>query len=655
MQIRWARIIFTVAAFIFSCTVVSRADDRPNKAMPETSRKKDYENPTVAISALQAAHAKDGTSLVLQGELDPFIASDGGGACPSTAAIDLVQVMRLMAGLDKLHNPHKAALSAFAKNPVLLKGRLSNDQFAELIGFYQGYTDGVGLAVEVESAPNSGYRQHTKTWSEQNGPDLRLVPRRAKVISYTVTDAKGPVGRHFVLLKAYDGLGIDVVDPHSPLKDHRYVLEYQKSEKGEKDRLFLNNPPEHPRRENLTFEVNTVFTVSLAGDTGKVPAKLASVDAINTKIDHAAKELRNTKEWLNPRAWRKKTATFGLPALDLPEEHGGSGWPATKMIEVFKHAGAHNLNFRDIVGGAHVRPLLASKNPQVAEIVRKVAKGEGYVAIAITESEAGSDVPAIKSSARKVEGGYRLTGKKLYNARLEQATHIVLFVQGTTGKPGKLSVFVVPREMPGLKFETLEAHGLVGNSFGGVSFENLFVTDSALIGKDGDGLALFREHFLYWRLMQSAAAIGTGENALDQMAARIKGREAFGGPIARFTHLQQPLGQYKTELCMAHALAREAAELLDRGDYDSAEPLIDGLKAEGVEIALRATDAAVRAFGGMGYSTQVDLGERLRDLNGLRIADGTTDVMRMLVVRKIFGEWYWETAVEKRKQALPAK
>jgi alkylation response protein AidB-like acyl-CoA dehydrogenase len=66
--------------------------------------------------------------------------------------------------------------------------------------------------------------------------------------------------------------------------------------------------------------------------------------------------------------------------------------------------------------------------------------------------------------------------------------------------------------------------------------------------------------------MQTAAALGTGEEALDQMAERIKAREAFGGPIGRFTHLQQPIGQYWTELRMAHALAKEAAVLIDRGD-----------------------------------------------------------------------------------------
>ncbi|MFO0847134.1 MAG: acyl-CoA dehydrogenase family protein [Gemmataceae bacterium] len=211
---------------------------------------------------------------------------------------------------------------------------------------------------------------------------------------------------------------------------------------------------------------------------------------------------------------------------------------------------------------------------------------------------------------------------------------------------------MLPIGTPGLKIERLEAHGLTGNSYGGVSFDDLFVPERLRVGEDGDGLKIFQKHFLYWRLMQAAAAIGTGENALDQMAARIKSREAFGGPIGRFSHLQQPIGQYTTELRMAMALAREAAALLDRDDYEAAEPLIDGLKAEGVEIALRAVDAATRAFGGEGYSTRVDLGDRLRDLNGLRIADGTTDVMRMLVVRKVYGEDYWNMAVQPKREPV---
>ena len=120
----------------------------------------------------------------------------------------------------------------------------------------------------------------------------------------------------------------------------------------------------------------------------------------------------------------------------------------------------------------------------------------------------------------------------------------------------------------------------------------------------------------------------------------------MGGPIGRFTHLQQPIGEQTTKLRMAAALAREAAQLIDRGNYDAAEPLVDGIKAEGVEIALAACDAAMRAHGALGYSRDVDVGDRLRDLMGLRIADGTTDVMRMLVVREAYGYDLWQMAVE---------
>jgi alkylation response protein AidB-like acyl-CoA dehydrogenase len=274
-----------------------------------------------------------------------------------------------------------------------------------------------------------------------------------------------------------------------------------------------------------------------------------------------------------------------------------------------------------------------------------VAKGEGYIAIAITEPTAGTDIPAIKSTARKVDGGYRISGEKLFNARIEQATHVIIFTQGTKHEKGRLSVFVLPISNPGLEKVRLTAHGLTGNSFGGLKFHDLFVSDGHIIGADGEGMHVFFEHFLYWRLMQTSAAIGTGQNALKQMADRIKTREAFGGPIGRFTHLQQPIGQYTTELKMAYALAKEAAKLLDEGKYTEARPIICGLKAEGVENAIAAVDAAMRAFGGEGYSTRVDLGDRLRDLHGLRIADGTTDVMRMEVVRQTFGPEFWEIAI----------
>ncbi|MEN1679863.1 MAG: acyl-CoA dehydrogenase [Planctomycetota bacterium] len=283
------------------------------------------------------------------------------------------------------------------------------------------------------------------------------------------------------------------------------------------------------------------------------------------------------------------------------------------------------------------------------EVARQIASGNGYMAILITEPSTGSDLKAIATTAEKVEGGYRLVGEKRYNARLAQATHMLVFAQVPEDRQGWLTAFLVPKNADGVTVKTLRAHGLMGNSYGGAQFDGTFVPDRMRIGNQGDGLLVFREHFYYWRLMQVAAAIGTGEQALEQMAARIATRKTFGAPIGRFTHLQQALGRSTTELKMAYALACEAAEQLDREDYKGARGVIAGLKAEGVEAALRAADASMRAHGGMGYSGEVDLGDRVRDLMGLRIADGTTDVMRMDVVRQAYGDKFWDMAVRPTK------
>lgn len=650
MQPRTLKASFFAVVFALLLARVAVAAESADTKVP-TAEVMDRQTPAYVLSALQQAHASDANTLVFQDEFDFLIDKDGGGACPSVAAINLLQSLRIMAGLDKLSNPHRVLLASFASQPDLRKGRLTNRQFTNLIDSFAAHLGDTKLTVDVESAPNSTNAEGKRHWSD-DGPDLGIQPSRIKVLSYTVTRSNGNVlGRHFVLLKDHRRNEIVVVDPLNPAKDRRYILEFKKADDTKFNRIFLLQPVGVPQRSDL-FELNTVFTVSIAenraGRAGGLGNTAKSIEDIKRHFDETAASLAGTKDFLSPRVWRKTTARFGLPGLDLPIEYGGSAWPATKMVEVFRHAGEHNLNFRDVVGGAHVRPLLNSTHPEIRKIVQQVARGEGYIAIAITEPTAGSDISAIKSSARKVEGGFLLSGTKRFNARLAQATHIVIFTQGTTGKPGDLSVFVVPRNAPGLRIETLTAHGLTGNSYGGLSFTNLFVPDSHLVGVDGEGMRVFFKHFLYWRLMQTAAAIGTGQKALQQMADRIRTREAFGGPIGRFTHLQQPLGQYTTQLRMAFSLTEDAAALIDQGKYREAHGIISGLKAEGVEISLDAVDAAMRAFGGEGYSTMVDLGDRSRDLEGLRIADGTTDVMRMDVVRRTYGEEFWRMAVEPR-------
>lgn len=105
---------------------VSFTQDRPNEKSAATVVK-DYENPGTALGLLQQAHGGDGSAFVAQDELDPLIHKDGGGACASAVCVDLMQVLRVMAGLDRLPDPHKAVLAAFKDQPELLAGRVTNE------------------------------------------------------------------------------------------------------------------------------------------------------------------------------------------------------------------------------------------------------------------------------------------------------------------------------------------------------------------------------------------------------------------------------------------------------------------------------------------------------------------------------------------------
>lgn len=552
--------------------------------------------PNDALNQLQELHSDDAPVVVAQGELDQLIDPNGGGACPLAAALIAGQGLRCMVSLPLDPYPHRTALRMFQAKPELREGRISNQRFVDVLTFLCEDLDHFPVAITTVSAPNSVYATSGPKWSEADGPDLSTNEGEIKILAYTVSKSDGTVrGRHFVLLQQSDGHQLSFLNPGNPAKDYTFIVEFRGDSLSSKRQVFFHNPAGIPDG-GQTFELNTIFTVRLiAEDSTPTDDTQSSVDSIKSKIDELAAQLRASEEFQSPNAWRMHGVKFGLPGLDLPIEVGGSEWSTVNMIEVFQHAGRHNLNLRDVVGGAHGRPLVKVDSQFARAVLRELVSGRAYVAVAITEPEAGTDMKQMESKAVKDGDGYRLTGRKLWNARLRQATHVVIYTLAANGEPGKRSAFLVPIDHPRLKIVDRYAHGLTGNSFGGLEFEDMLVGSEHLLGHDGDGGKIFDEHFLYWRLMQAATAIGCGTSALDQMAERIHDRHAFGGPIGRFTHLQQPIGEHLTKLRMAMSLAREAAILIDQGNYKDATPLVNGLKAEGVEIALAACDAAMRA------------------------------------------------------------
>ncbi|MBM4303968.1 MAG: acyl-CoA dehydrogenase [Deltaproteobacteria bacterium] len=420
---------------------------------------------------------------------------------------------------------------------------------------------------------------------------------------------------------------------------------------------------------SLFFSRSGFSVITTDEECSKPLAKLASNPSKNTAtplrpqgnevqekyfkvIDQVANNLQGKEEFNSPMNWRRITAGMGLPGLDLPKDVGGSEISAREMVNIFDYAGRYSLNLRDIAGGGHSRTLIDSTNPEQREIMRQVAAGKAYMAIAITEPDHGSDIAGMKSISKKVEGGYRLTGEKKYNARLENGTHVVIFTQAdsSTPKQVKLNAFVLPLDYPGLEFEKLEAAGLKGNSFGGVSFDNLFVPEKYRIGNEGQGREIFSKHFTYWRIMQTAAAIGTANRALEMTADRLITRKVYDKPLAAMTHLTQPLGKLTYELKMVMKDLERAAQLYDEGKIDEADEIATAAKSWGVEKAHEAAQFAVKTHGAKGYSNELDLFERMTDLSGMTIADGASDVLMSSYVRYIYGKPFWDIPFGKKKK-----
>lgn len=371
-----------------------------------------------------------------------------------------------------------------------------------------------------------------------------------------------------------------------------------------------------------------------------MPSSLVFSEAVQT----LATALRGTPDFHSPVAWRKALSGVGVPGLDLPERVGGGSWSVRRMVDAFALFGQMSLDLRDVPGAGHGRLLLHSSSRRFDQLLQRVCTGQEFVAVAMTEEGCGSDLHAIQTTAEPTAGGYRLTGRKVHVSRMEQATHVVVFARVNRPTLARsLSAFLLPLPQTNVSCSPLPAMGLRGVSFGAIHFEDVFVPAANRIGGEGEGFSLFGKHFTYWRTVMAAAAIGTARGAIDQAAVWLRQRQAFDGPIGRFTHLQQTFAEHVARLHMAWLLIVSVAERLDHREQAYTDAAM--AKAEAVEAALAAVLWAMQVHGAAGYCEYNDLEKRVRDLLGLRIADGTTDVLRGQVARAVLGEDLYQLAL----------
>jgi len=368
-------------------------------------------------------------------------------------------------------------------------------------------------------------------------------------------------------------------------------------------------------------------------------------------LESARTALTESSAFHSPVAWRRKTAEMGVPALDLPKSVGGAEWLCRDMAEVFAWCGHKSLDLRDVPGGGHARFLLFPRDGRHQEELRRAGNGEAFFAIAITEPDAGSDLHGIRMVAEPLPGGsYRISGRKCFNARVEEATHVIIFAKvPRNGVEPMITAFLLPMGISGMRRFKSTSLGLNGVSFGGFDLCDVRVPGEMRIGGEGQGLALFVQHFTYWRAAMAAAAIGCARSGIDQAMKWLRWRNAFGGRLGRFTHLQQELVEHVSRLHMSWLLVLAVMERIDHHLPAFADACM--AKAEALDSATRAVEWAIRIHGARGVTTEFDLEKRLRDLVSLSIADGTRDVLRGQVARALLGNDLYEESLGRQRSS----
>jgi acyl-CoA dehydrogenase len=275
--------------------------------------------------------------------------------------------------------------------------------------------------------------------------------------------------------------------------------------------------------------------------------------------------------------------------------------------------------------------VLAGSVDQKAALLPKVADGTALFAFALTEPEAGSDVAAISTTARKEGDGWVLDGRKRFISNAGVATHYTVFARTGEGPRG-LSAFLVPAKSPGLSIMKMELMG--DHPIGELTISGCRVGPEARVGDEGAGMKLALSTLDVFRSTVGAAAVGMGRRALDEAIGYAKTRRQFGAPLSDLPAVQALLADSAVELEASRLLVHLAAATKDGGQERVTYEAAVG-KLFATEAAQRIIDRCLQVHGGNGVVKGVPIERLYRDIRALRIYEGASEVQRLVIARHL--------------------
>ena len=308
-------------------------------------------------------------------------------------------------------------------------------------------------------------------------------------------------------------------------------------------------------------------------------------------------------------------------ALALMEIAAGDGAISTVMS-------VHNAPFNAILERF-------GSDEQKETVLRPAAQGAFIGAFALTEAQAGSDASALRSTARKVQGGYVLDGAKEYITSGRIGRYCIAFarMEGATGKAG-ITAFLVPTDTAGYAVARVEDKmGQRASDTCALRFEGLELPESARIGAEGDGYRIALASLETGRIGIAAQSVGMAQAALEMALDYAKERKTFGARIFDHQAVGFRLADLATQLEAARQLVLNAARMKDAGLPCLTEAAMAKLFAS--EAAERIVSGSLQCFGGMGYMRDTGIERIARDVRVCQIYEGTSDIQKLIIARAL--------------------
>ena len=334
---------------------------------------------------------------------------------------------------------------------------------------------------------------------------------------------------------------------------------------------------------------------------------------------------------------QRELGSMGVLGIGLPEEYGGTGVDDPVLLGL----AAETLAEGDVnVASAPVQVgLVGSQLARGSEAVRQkylapLIRGECTVAIALTEPGSGSDAAALQSVAEPVSGGWRLRGEKTAISWAMNAAAALVYARtpGSTRSSG-VSCFVVPLDASGVSRAPTLGMGCLPLGWGSINLDDVFVPGDMLIGEEGGGFASVMHHFDFSRPALGLLCLGAATASLDEAIAFANEREAFGEPIVKFQGVSFPLAEHATYLEAARWLCYRALWLRATGRRHTSVASMS--KWWPPVVAKDAIEASMKIHGHLGYSTELPLQQRLRDVMAYLIADGTAEIQKRVIAAEL--------------------